>query len=110
MILIISGSVLVVAGISIILRPVFYSAKYSMVFDFSNIKYPLSLSVIAIGSYCVYVGTRSYSNEEYMVDTWICPECEGLFKLAERDKHYCQKCRLPLERLKGFYERHPERK
>lgn len=110
MILIITGLVLVFSGISIILRPVFYSTKYSMVFDFSGIKYPLSLSAIAIGSYCVYVGARAYYSDEYMVDTWICPKCEELFKFAEKDKHYCSKCDISLERLEGFYDRHPEKK
>ena len=110
MTLIISGLIFVFMGLLIAVQPVFYSVKDSMTFDFSNIKYPLSISVIAIGSYCIYIGTRSYSNEKYMVATWICPECEELFNLAEKDKHICPNCKISLELLEGFYERHSEKK
>jgi hypothetical protein len=38
----------------------------------------------------------------------ICPMCETVYRITETDDSQCTKCKVPLEDLEGFYDRHPE--
>ncbi|WP_031483667.1 hypothetical protein [Maridesulfovibrio frigidus] len=41
----------------------------------------------------------------------ICPQCEKAFLKGENpDKHMCPDCKVELEALEVFYNRHPELK
>lgn len=40
---------LIISGISTYLTPVYYSSKYNMIMDYSNIKEPLSVLLVLIG-------------------------------------------------------------
>ena len=42
--------------------------------------------------------------------TLICPKCEAVKPHAEVTDEVCPVCGAKMEPLKGFYERHPERK
>ena len=105
MISIVTGVLLVIAGISIFLQPISYSQKYAMVLDFTKVKTPLSLAAVALGAFCIFIGWRSKTNDEYSVDYWICPNCEEVYEMIGKGKHYCRICKTPIEKLKGFYER-----
>jgi hypothetical protein len=40
---------LIISGISTYIHPVYYSSKYSMIMDYSNIKEPLSILLVFFG-------------------------------------------------------------
>ena len=107
---IIGGIIFILAGISTLVTPVRYDSKYAMTFDFTRIKYPLSFGIMAVGAFCIFIGWRSKTNDKYKAEYWICPQCEKMYWLTGKDKHVCPECEMPLEKLKGFYERHPELK
>ena len=44
----------------------------------------------------------------HIIRYWICPKCEKPTRQAGDNEHLCSVCNVPLERLDGFYERHPE--
>jgi transcription initiation factor TFIIIB Brf1 subunit/transcription initiation factor TFIIB len=40
----------------------------------------------------------------------MCPECEETTMLTNNGEMKCQECNVVLERLTGFYDKHPEKK
>ncbi|MGE4505534.1 MAG: hypothetical protein AB7D51_09320 [Desulfovibrionaceae bacterium] len=40
----------------------------------------------------------------------ICPVCESVLLLGSHEEHTCPHDGSPLEPLKGYYDRHPERR
>ncbi len=49
-------------------------------------------------------GRRDYK------ETFICPRCETALPYGEVAEEVCPECGAAMEPLKGFYDRHPERK
>jgi hypothetical protein len=47
--IIVLAVLLIISGISIYIDPVYYSSKYSIIMDYSNIKEPLSITLIFVG-------------------------------------------------------------
>ncbi|MGB3223130.1 MAG: hypothetical protein WBB23_10040 [Desulforhopalus sp.] len=101
-----AGLVLVFCGIIIIVNPTFYSTTYSMTFDFSNIKFPLGSVFIIIGIYYLYKAVK-LQKPEFQYKQWICPQCQETSLLMGENNHKCKQCDVVLEKLDGFYERHP---
>jgi hypothetical protein len=102
---IIGGILIILAGVSVLIKPISYSHKYSMVQDFSKIKYPLFLLSLLVGSILIYIGYRSKTNDNFTVEYWICPKCEDVYELRGQGPHICLKCNVHLEKLKGFYNK-----
>ena len=48
------GVVLIIAGFLMMINPEFYSSRFSMTFDYTNIKYPLSMMLITVGLLLAY--------------------------------------------------------
>jgi len=53
--LLLTGIVSIILGLSVLFRPVFYSSKYSMVMDYTDVKEPLSIIFLIYGFYAVLV-------------------------------------------------------
>ena len=72
--------------------------------------------VIACGGFIIilynllYKRSQSPSDITFYENT-ICPKCETAFtKGSTPPNSSCPKCKIQLERLEGFYNRHPELK
>lgn len=105
---IILGIVCGFLGISIIINPKFYSAKYSYYFDFTEIKWIVGGLCLLFAVLALWI---SFKRDSKFTDIQlICPKCEDVFKWNETQTQTCPKCQTKLENLKGFYERHPELK
>lgn len=103
------GIMLVLIGLGTLIDPVIHHHPvYGVDIDFSNIKWPFSILAITFGMVCLFV-----SNSKKFMDNcnWICPQCDKVVTLNDNGGvHHCKKCDYRLEKLQGFYERHPERK
>ena len=101
------GILFIFIGMATFIHPSFYHSVYGVTINFSNVKWPFSIMSTGFGVICVYVAiSKKYLGDK--VEYWICPKCQETFKLSGSKKHNCPKCKIFLEKLKGFYERHPE--
>ncbi len=67
------------------------------------------LSFLVAGCVLMYVSLRklkyTWRKGEIIV---ICPRCESLYEKSALNDQLCPHCNIPMEPLKGFYDRHPE--
>jgi hypothetical protein len=91
-------------GLAVLIKPVFYSQKYSITIDLSNVKWFLGPIFLCYGIYCLYISAKR-EGPEFTVEYWICPNCEELRKFVGNKTRYCKKCKKPLEKLNGFYKK-----
>jgi sulfite exporter TauE/SafE len=63
------------------------------------------LIVFGVLSFGVGLFTHRKINVKY-----ICYRCEKIVNHSADEKKVCDNCRTQLEPLKGFYDRHPEKK
>ena len=102
------GVALILAGLSVLVAPVYYHHSYRVYIDFSNIKWPYSIVSISVGILCLYL---TFSKKPDNALPWICSKCEKIAYIKSTNKNnVCKLCGSNLEKLKGFYERHPGRK
>jgi hypothetical protein len=99
------GVMLIFIGIGTLIAPVTYRPMYSTYIDLSNIKWPFFIFTSIFGSVCLYI---SIYNKGSKTCYWICSKCQETNMLDERTKHQCPQCNIQLEKLDGFYERHPD--
>ena len=101
------GVILVLSGIGTMVTPVYDSSIYQATFDMSNVKWPLALLHFFGGIICLFFAiTKKYSN-----CLWICLECEKSYYLrCDKTEKHCKYCGHSMEKLKGFYDRHPDRR
>ncbi len=109
------GVILVLIGISIIINPKFYHSGYRYYFDFTEIKWPSSILLILLGG--LFFGSsfrkkmiNSYNDIKEQESVLMCPICVRLYQKKDVHELKCPSCNENLEKLKGFYERHPELK
>lgn len=107
---IIIGFVILLFGGGVIIKPSYYSPKYSTVIDLTNIRYPFGITLLLIGGYLIFNGFTRVEKGKAKTETLICPKCEEVDTYFCDKKHYCSKCGILLEDIKGFYDRHPEHK
>ncbi|WP_031484447.1 hypothetical protein [Maridesulfovibrio frigidus] len=64
-----------------------------------------------VGIYAIRGRPKSNNDHRGLYEDHICPKCERVFLKGENpDKHMCPDCKVELEPLEGFYDRHPELK
>lgn len=97
------GSVLAFFGVHLILKPRFYSSKYSCYLDFSELKWVIGGAFLFVGVLIIWAALRRKANNSYQT-FWICPKCENVFRQTEANNSCCRKCATPLEKLTGFYQ------
>lgn len=69
----------------------------------------IGIAIPIIGLY--YRNPARNGNEHRLTtSTYICPNCEAAVDFREVGDHTCPKCKVQLEPLEGFYDRHPELK
>jgi anaerobic ribonucleoside-triphosphate reductase len=56
--------------------------------------------------FVIFAGMAIYQFAGKKTDV-ICPKCEESFETSDIKNSLCPKCGTQAERLKGFYERHP---
>ena len=67
---------------------------------------PEFLFYFAITFIFMFVLNSLRKKAEYL----ICPKCSDVLEATDNIEKSCAKCMVPYENLKGFYERHPEKK
>lgn len=92
------GVILFLSGISIIIHPTYYSSKYSLILDYSEIKWLLGLSMSVMGAFFFMKSIKT------KLDTFMCSKCENLYKRAIGKPWKCPSCKSNLIKLEGFYE------
>ncbi len=101
------GVMLILLGLGTLIDPVTYRPMYYTYVDLSNVKWPFFIFTSIYGLICLYI---SIYNKGSRTCYWICPRCMGSFRLSDKKEHHCPTCKISLEKLEGFYERHPELK
>jgi uncharacterized membrane protein len=61
---IVLGILLIVFGIEIYINPVYYSSKYSMTLDYSNIKVPFSIVLVFLGIALLWAHWKDNKNKK----------------------------------------------
>lgn len=109
------GSILFLSGISVWIKPVSYSSRFKITFDFSDIKWPLGGGFIILGAFFIWSSFRKKTIEadkkaKDEKKVLMCPKCIKPFYKKDCEALKCPDCQAPIEELPGFYERHPELK
>ena len=107
--LVLIGIMSFLLGCGILINPKFYHRIYTVTFDFTEIKWPLSIALCIFGFTSVCIGLRK-KHIEVDIDLWICSQCQEPYGLVKKENLFCDKCGADLERMTGFYKRHPELK
>ncbi len=103
------GILLIIFGVFLLFSPVYHDFLYDYYYNFGQYHKLLGLIFIGIGSLLSY---WSYKKKpKYFEDTFlICPNCKKPFNEKDIKNKLCPECKIVLEKLDGFYERHPELK
>lgn len=77
--------------------------------------YPISRAtgviVLIFGIFLILYGWfRKAEDKQDHEKLLICTNCRKIFKIREISQNQCPSCKSDLEKLDGFYERHPELK
>jgi hypothetical protein len=102
------GFAMTVFGFIIMVEPVQYDSKFGQTFDFSDVRWPLGITLFGLGIYTFYRTAKSKVDE--MDDVRKCTQCLNTFKMSDLKDSICPECNIETEKLKGFFERHPELK
>lgn len=95
-----------IIGIHVFFFPKSYSSKFERYIDFTGFNKTFSIVLVGVSIAFIY---KSFS-KRYNIKTLICPKCEEVFTPEDPSRDGCPKCGSVAEPLKGFYNRHPERK
>ena len=76
--------------------------------DVRETKFVVTPGLSIIGIFMIIASLRP-SKRDYKA-MYVCPKCESLKPFGEVKDEVCPVCGVKMEPLKGFYERHPERK
>jgi len=64
--------------------------------------------MLLVGLFMLYGSLRKGQRDHEEV--FICPTCETALPFAEVQDEICPTCKVKMEPLDGFYDRHPELK
>lgn len=103
------GLSLAIFGIGIIYDPIFHDTKHNFIHDFTEVKWPFGVLLILIGIGFLYFSLRKGAGGS-ISEFLICPTCRKSYDRKELSENRCSTCDIDLEKLDGFYERHPELK
>ena len=103
--------VLIAYGFKILYKPKFFDTKYGMFHDYTSIKWPLGIFMIVSGLLVValtfYKKVEKYRNINRVL---MCKTCVKPYYKKDTPDLRCPNCHGELEKLEGFYDRHPELK
>ncbi len=102
------GVSLISLGIIVINNPKFTTARFQGVYiDLTGFNVPFGVAVIIFGLLFIFfelTKDRSKEIDKYLV----CPKCQTPYKKSKIQIYECPNCKVPLEDLKGFHDRHPD--
>jgi len=99
------GVMLILLGVGTLIFPATYLPTYSVYVDLSNVKWPFFILTSIFGLVCLYI---SIYNKGPRMCYWICSNCQEIYNLDDKNGHQCPQCNIFLEKLDGFYKRHPD--
>jgi hypothetical protein len=101
------GLVWGLVGFLIIINPTIYSSYLHQYVDFRGIEWVFGGGLILLGVFFI----RSYfKNKSHYVTILMCPKCIKPFNKSDCPELLCPECKTPVEKIAGFYDRHPELK
>ena len=87
----------------------YYSSKFDFYFDFGPYHYVLGIIITIVGVLFVYTSLTKKA-KEFEDKFLICPKCNTPFNERDVPDGRCAKCKVDLEDIEEFYDRHPELK
>lgn len=94
-----------------IIDPVFYRSDLDYTFDFSSVRWPFGLFLILLCIGFIYSVIRTKSETTNLEDAVLmCRNCIRPVPEKDAGNDLCPICGGTLEKLEGFYDRHPELK
>ncbi len=54
----------------------------------------------------IMVATGLFKPKSFKKEEYICKNCEEIITLSDKSRMICSNCKVEMEPLKGFYERH----
>eukprot|EP01022_Parablepharisma_sp_SALTPOND_P032517 TRINITY_DN850_c1_g1_i1.p2 TRINITY_DN850_c1_g1~~TRINITY_DN850_c1_g1_i1.p2 ORF type:complete len:289 (+),score=-1.33 TRINITY_DN850_c1_g1_i1:114-980(+) len=109
-VLVITGAICIAYGLITLYEPMYFSPKFGIVIDVSEVKYVISALCFSIGVASIWLYIRSPRKDASAVTTMICVQCQVPHLPDGKVYKVCPKCGGRLEPIEGFYERHPELK
>ncbi|TVM36705.1 hypothetical protein [Oceanidesulfovibrio marinus] len=111
--LIFLGLAFVYWGGKVIIVTKYYSKRYDLIMDHTNVRWPLGLALLAFGVFFLYraykeSSKRNTSSTQLAETETICVACQTPCLIDDFEEMTCPHCGGELEPLAGFYERHPE--
>ena len=94
----------IVIGVLILVEPYYYSGRYNRYVDFGDFREISALVFLIGGLVALWLSFRS-ERTTGNTGVLICPKCENTAFAADPEKAICQQCKVPMEKLKGFYKR-----
>ena len=104
---IIIGTALMFLGAVIFVKGGFYLPVEERYIDFTEIRVFVSILLGLTGLLFLHTALRSKA-KTYDERFLMCPTCRTSFNSADLSDELCPKCKVMLEDLHGFYDRHPE--
>ena len=106
MVSVLFGISLIAFGLLTVIRPRYYSYKFGRYIDFSGFNIPIGILIGIVGIFFVWSGFAN-RNKVSPNEVLICPKCNEPFHSKDVPDGLCPTCRNALEKLRGYYDRHP---
>jgi len=103
LIFILGGIVTALFGVSVIISPAFYDSRLGFYFDFTSIRWPFGIFIVAVGVLTSFVALRRKASD-FVEEFFICPRCEKSYRKKDLQGVRCPVCKVGLEKLKGYYD------
>ena len=91
-----------------------YSYKYGHIIAYDGLAIFICFLMVFVGGFLFIFGSNkiiaSITTETKKIENYICPKCQTVWPTNKTNKTICLKCKLSLEALNGFFERHPDMK
>ena len=100
------------AGIAVFGFLLVFGREFSFrgtIINFGNANILVGWVFIIFGFVILVIGLRTKA-KDFEENFMICPKCREPFNKENIPQQRCPNCKVELEDLEGFYERHPELK
>lgn len=105
-----TGVLLAFLGRTVLVKGGFYGYTYGRYFEFGRLRWLVGGLLMLSGLVLTWTGISPRSRYSRTSSTMVCPKCERPYDARERQMMTCETCKVRLEPVEGFYDRHPELK
>ena len=105
-----AGVLLAFLGWTVLLKGGFYWYTYGRYFEFGRFRWLIGGLLMLSSLVLTWTGIRPRGRYSRRSSTVVCPKCEKPYDARERQMTICAGCKVRLEPIEGFYDRHPELK